>query len=342
MKQKRILVVRTDRVGDVAVSTPLIRGLRRAFPDAYIGALVRSYSRSLLENNPHLDVIITDDFEQADAGRAGFWRKTQEIRSHKFNTALMLLPTERAAWMLMMAGIRRRIGVGHKLYQVLTFTGSVSRHKYIPLRHEADYCLDLGRAIGVSHDDLSPEVFLTAQEIAWAEEFLRLRGLRTDRPIVCIHPGSGNSAPNWPISAYAQLARLLQERAHLQMITAGSAGEKKLAADLATLAPTLYDFSGELNLRQLMAVLSRCRLLISSSTGPMHIAAALKIGTVSLFCHINVRSPQLWGPIGNPQRIIMPEVNDCCTGIKHGSCRVQEIPVERVYQAVMDLLSETR
>ena len=60
----------------------------------------------------------------------------------------MPFPRERHAWMMFLAGIPTRIGVGKKLYQMLTFTKSVSRHKYIPLRHEADYMLDLGLKIG--------------------------------------------------------------------------------------------------------------------------------------------------------------------------------------------------
>ncbi len=174
---RRILIVRTDRIGDVVLATPLIRALRRSFPDAYLAALVRPYTRDVLLHNPHLNDLLVDDPERDHAGRTGFWKQVRMLRSQRFDTALLLLPTERLAWMLFLAGIRRRIGVGTRLYQVLTFMRTVSRHKYVPLRHEADYCLDLGRAIGATDDGLRAEVFVTEEERKRASAILGQRGI---------------------------------------------------------------------------------------------------------------------------------------------------------------------
>ena len=162
--------------------------------------MVRPYARGVLAENPHLDEILEDDPDGAHAGRAGFWAQVRMLRERRFDAALLLLPTKRLAWMLFAAGVRRRVGVGTRLYQVLTGMESVSRRKYRPLRHEADYCLDLGRKIGAaagsSREDLATEVFLTDEERRRAAARLdRAPGTR----IVCIHPGSGGSAPNWRV-----------------------------------------------------------------------------------------------------------------------------------------------
>ena len=127
-KQERILVIRTDRIGDVVLATPLIRGLRRRFPGAYIAAMVRPYTRELLLQNPHLDEILVDDPDGAHAGGRGFWGQVRLLRKHRFDTALLLLPTERLAWILFFSGIRTRVSVGLRLYQALTFMKTVSRH----------------------------------------------------------------------------------------------------------------------------------------------------------------------------------------------------------------------
>ena len=134
---RRILVVRTDRVGDVVMVTPVIRELRKAFPDAYIATLTQPHTANILLNNPHLNRIITDDLSKET-----FWKIVKELRKEKFTHGLLLLPTERAAWQMFWGGIKTRVGVGHKIYEVLTAMRSVDRHDYIPLKHEADFCMD--------------------------------------------------------------------------------------------------------------------------------------------------------------------------------------------------------
>lgn len=196
-KHRRILIVRTDRIGDVVLATPLIRAIRQTYPAAFIAVMVRPYTVSLLEENPSIDEIIVDDIDGKHKGRKGFWKQAAALRKRRFDTALLLLPTERAAWMLLCAGIRSRIGVGHKLYEMLTLMRTVSRHHYIPLRHEADYCLDLGRAIGVRSNDLSTEIFLTEKERVNAWKLLETLGVdhpnfvSVGRTIIGINPGAG-------------------------------------------------------------------------------------------------------------------------------------------------------
>jgi heptosyltransferase-2 len=332
----RILVVRTDRVGDVVLATPLIRALRLTFPEAHIAALVRPYTRDVLLHNPHLDDIITDDPAGEHAGRGGFWRQVRMLREKRFDTALLLLPTERMAWMLFAAGIRTRIGVGTKLYEVLTFMRTVSRHKYIPLRHEADYCLDLGRAIGVRTNDLATEAFLTDEERRITHARLRAAGAGDGvAPLIGIHPGSGRSSPNWRIERYAELASaLLGQHPSARIVLTGSETERDFSRAFAGLeSGRIVDFVGALTLRGLMGVISKASVLVSASTGPMHLAAALRIPTVSLFCPLTACSPRLWGPQGNRAETVLPHDGFCqtqCPGDPHvcqfeGGIRVPDV-----------------
>ena len=122
------------------------RELKKAYPDCFIGVLLREYTRDIYVNNPNVDQIIIDS-EKKDLNSK--IQLIKEIRLHNFTHAFMLLPTERMNWILFFSGIKYRIGVGHKFYQFITNTKSVYRRKYIPLRHEADYCMDMARKIGV-------------------------------------------------------------------------------------------------------------------------------------------------------------------------------------------------
>jgi len=83
---KRILIVRTDRVGDVVMITPMIRELRLKFPDAYIATLTQNHTSDILKNNPYLDEMITDDMK-----KESFWEVTKKIREKKFTDGLLVM-----------------------------------------------------------------------------------------------------------------------------------------------------------------------------------------------------------------------------------------------------------
>jgi ADP-heptose:LPS heptosyltransferase len=296
--------------------------------------MVRPYAGDVLINNPRVDEVILDDPEGRDKGRSGFWRQVRELRRRRFDTALLLLPTERAVWMLFCAGIPRRVGVGIRLNQVLTFMQTVSRNKYIPLRHEADYCLDLGRKIGVRSDNLATEVFVTQEEKQRCRELLRSAELAGTDPIVCIHPGSGHSSPNWREERYAELAEaILSADRAIRIVVTGERIVQRFPD-----SPRLADVRGERSLRDLMGIIANADCVVSASTGPMHLAAAMKIPTVSLFCPLPACSPQLWGPLGNRSRTLLPP-DGYCQGRCPGSprqCTLEETDIHRVVAATLD------
>jgi heptosyltransferase-2 len=342
MRQRRILVVRTDRMGDVVLATPLIRALRHTYPNAYLAALVRPYGRDLLLHNPHLDTVLVDDESGGHAGRRGLARLVLELRRQRFDTALLLLPTQRAAWVLFWAGIPRRIGVGHKLYEVLTLMQSVSRNKYVPLRHEADYCLDLGRRIGVRTGNLAealaPELFVTGTERAAARARFEAAGVQAGDFLLGVHATSGGSSPNWVPERYVQLVtRVLEARpAGVRVVLTG---EDVSPAHPAS--PRIIDTRGRRPLRALLADLSQLGALVSASTGPMHAAAALRVPTISLFCPLPACSPELWGPQGNESRILVPPEGTCPGRCRPDpkTCRFVAISVEAAARVVDDTIT---
>ena len=348
-RHQRILVIRTDRIGDVVLATPLIRALRKSFPQAYIAALVNPYARDVLLHNPHLDEILVDDPELEHQGFQGFWAQVKNLRRHRFDTALLLLPTERLAWMLLASGIRTRVSVGLKLYQVLTFMKTVSRHKYNPLRHEADYCLDLGRAIGVRSEELATEVVVTDEERARGREILLHQGYpRTNEApaprFIILHPGSGKSSPNWKVEHYVTLAKMCLTDPNVWVVVTGSANEVELSPYFNSLnSRRVINLIGRLSLREMIGVIASGALLVSGSTGPMHLAAGLGIPTLSMFCRMSACSVQLWGALGNRSDVVLPPSSYCstrCPGDPH-VCQFEEgIVPSMVYSKIPQFLEE--
>jgi len=324
---KRILIVRTDRVGDVIMITPMIRELRFKFPDAFIATLTQPYTAEILANNPYLDKIITDDLKKEN-----FWAVVKELRKFKFTDALLVLPTERAAHQLFFTGIKNRIGVGRKLYEVITLMKSVSRNNYVNLRHEADYCMDLARKIGVVTNNIHPEIYLSDQEKEEAEKFLVERNILPDNFKLVIHTGSRGSAPNWSEGKYLKLIEKIFETFNTNriklLLTAVEMSEDfiKKVKDIG--GEKIIDVSKELtNLRELIRFISKADLLICSSTGPIHIADALEIRCIGIHCHRPMSSATIWGVINkksvnlevseeNCKKYCSADQNTC--GIEHG------------------------
>jgi len=303
-KQKRILIVRPDRIGDVVLSTPIPREIKRTFPDSFVAVMLKKYTSDVYLHNPYIDKIILID-DKDDNSMESFWKKVDEIRSYKFTHALMLLPNERINYILFFSGIPYRVGVGHKLYQFLTFTRYVDRKKYNPLRHEADYCMDLARKIGVITNNLEPEIFLTNEEKERAV-YLRNKFLDGKKFLIGIHSTSGNSAPNWTASSYKKIVMKLIDSKDIRVAIT----DNNPPSELLNIDEVIYP-NIDKSLRESIINFSTLDLLLSASTGPMHICAALKVKTISLFCRLTACSPNLWGPLGNQSNIIMPGENYC-------------------------------
>ncbi len=304
MNRIRLLITRVDRIGDVVLSTPIPREVKRKYPNSFVAVLVRDYTKDIYKNNPYVDEIIVYN---KDENEFNFWQMMKRIRKYKFNYAFMLLPDERLNWLLFLSSIKNRIGVGRKLYQFLSFTKYINRRKYIPLRHEADYCLDMIRKIGIVPQSINPEIYLNNDEIHKVSEIKKT--LRSNKKIIIgINSTSGNSSPNLQPEEYKEIIIKLLEFGRIKVVVT----DYNPPAELQNINGVDYINKGK-PLRESILNFAAIDILISSSTGPMHIAAALNVKTISLFCPLSACSPKLWGPLGNISEIILPQEGYCST-----------------------------
>jgi len=338
-KQLKVLIARIDRIGDVILSTPIPREIKNAQPDSYVAVLVKKYTKDVYVNNPYVDEIIIYD-EDNDGKQPTFRELVKTLRKIRFTHALMLLPNERLNWLLFFSSIPNRIGVGHKLYQFLSFSKFVERHNYNPLRHEADYCLDMVRKIGIEPQTNMPEIYLSGEESAEKDKLI-MKLAPNGELLIGINTTSGKSSPNLTIDEYKKLLNLLVENTNIRIIVTDDNPPK----EIVNIKDVVYPNVG-LSLRASIVNFSVLDVLISASTGPMHICAALKIPTISMFCPLTACSPKLWGPLGNESEIILPEENYCasvCPGDPH-VCDFSGqggIDSEKVYKIVNSFIAKT-
>lgn len=297
LQDLRVLIIRPDRIGDVVLSTPLPKVIKNAYPDSYVAVMLSGYTKAIYEHNPFVDdIIITNN---------NFFSELREIRKHRFTHAFMLLPTEYHNYLIFAAGIWTRIGVGHKFYQFITNTKSVFRNKYRDGRSESDYCLDMARKIGIDFSEADPSIFLSDDERK--ERKKRREELAPNGELLIgIHTTSGKSAPNMQPAEYASLIGKLTAYDGVRVIVT----DTEIPAEVDGLPEVLYPNRG-CDLRTSIQHILTLDILISASTGPMHIAAAGKVPTLSLFCPLPACSPRLWGPQGNLAGIILPDPGYC-------------------------------
>jgi heptosyltransferase-2 len=302
MKKRKFLIARIDRIGDTILATPLARELKKSFPGCEVTVLVRSYTRNIFLNNPHVDeILVWDDFSR---GIGKIFKLAKFLRHHKFTDGFMLLPNETLAYSFLLAGIKNRYGSSRKPYHILTGTKSLDRKKYGEDRSEADYCLDFVRVVGGTVEMRDTEVFLTEEEKQTAQEIKR-RIAPNGEKIIGVHITSGGSAPNLLPSEYIRLIELLLKQPNTKVVVTDNALPQGV-----TLPDGVSVINSDKSKRDFLNF-TIFDLFISSSTGTMHLAGALKVDTLSVFCPLPACKPALWGPVGNNAKFILPEAEYC-------------------------------
>jgi lipopolysaccharide heptosyltransferase II len=343
--KERFLVVRTDRVGDVVLSTPVLEAIKTRFPEAHLTMMVSSYAAEVVKADPNLDDVIIDDQADRNRGAKGFLMLVKKVKGGKFDVGILLRPTFRLALLLFLGGVRYRIGTGYRFYQML-FNRKVYVHRKRNLRHEADYNLDLLKPLGIRPEKIVPRVHVAPEAESFAQQIWREFEITPDDTVVVIHPGSGDSALNLPATRFAQVADRVADEFNARILLTGMDNEKELVDFVeGRMRHEAVNLCGGTNLMQLAAVLRNADVVISNSTGPMHLAAAVGTPTVAVFCPIFAAGPIRWGPYGEGHEVVLPPV-PVCEKCKPKSCPhydcMDRIKAEHVVTKVRAVLKRQR
>ena len=308
MAETRFLVSRTDRAGDLILTLPLFRELRKNFTDAHIVAHVRSYTAPIIKLCPEVDEILIDD-----AYPPGIFSLplTKALKRMAFDHCFMVHPAGRAILSAWRACISRRTGRASNVWQLLLNDRHVQKRSRNE-KHEFCYNLDLLSGT-VANIDYTPYHFrLTDAQKSAGTEIVTALGLR--RPVI-IHPGHGGSAHNISTERYAKLARMLVEQ-NLPVLISLGPGEERLKHFFDPLVGKNLNFLCNVpDLAGLAEVFSAGAAFIGGSTGPLHLAAALQLPTVAFFPPVAAMTPTRWGPVGNRSLVLKPDLGYC-----NGSC----------------------
>jgi len=269
-------------------------------PGARISFLSSEYAAPVLARHPDVDEVLTVSGQERLSELIALFR--QEIDAAIFLKHFRRLMT--AAWL---ARVPLRVGTGYRWYSWL-LNRRVYEHRRDFSRHESACNLGLLRGLGLAPGDVvPPRLVVTPEEREWARGYLGIHA----RGCVVVHPG-GISSRIWKPAHFRDLIlRLAQEG--LQVLVTGTrteAAQFQIEAGVTAWPEGVQDLRGLLTLRQLMAIVAQSRVVVSLVTGPMHLAAALGIPTVSLLDPRRNNSPTRWGPLGRGV-MLRPDVPTC-------------------------------
>ncbi len=307
----KILVTRTDKLGDLVLSIPVFEYLQKASPELEIHALVAPSAVPLVENNPFLKGIWTWTDQDSEDELAVL---KQRLRQEGFEAVIMLQYRRELAQLLRGAGIRRRYGPWSRLSSwYLLNRGTWQRRSHSAL-HEMDQNLRLGKhflgkkARGINFPQ--PTLYLTEGQFESGREF-RSEFLTDTDKVVFMHPGSGGSALDWSPQKFSAVANTLASMEGFRVfITGSSADAARVTAVAAGVDQEVAVLLDRYSLRDFLGVLSAGDYFVGPSTGPLHLAAALGLGTVGLFPPVQTMSPARWRPRGEFTKTVVPPV-DC-------------------------------
>lgn len=322
---KRILVRGPNWLGDAVMCEPALRGLRKLFPDAQIALLVKPAVADLFVGHPTLTRVLTYDSKGRHAGLPGKWALAGQLRRQGFDLAVLFQNAFEAAFLTFLAGVPRRYGYATDGRSLL-LSDSVAAPDRHTLVHQVRYYWDLLKPLGLTGDPPAPELTVfPEEEEAMAGRFAK-GGLTATDVVVGINPGSTyGGAKRWLPERFAEvtdrLSHTIQESPGKQVsvVIFGAAGEEHLGQEIAARLqlPSLV-LSGATTIRELMAALKRCTMLLTNDTGPMHIASAFQVPVVAIFGPTDWRTTS---PFGNAHAIVRQPV-DCAP------CLLRECPID--------------
>lgn len=315
---RNIIISRTDSIGDVILTLPLAKFLKEYFPGIKIGFLGKRYTRAVIEACKYVDEFIDLD---------DFFHKPITVGGHRPECILHVFPVPKIAQRAHHLRIRMRVGTINRLYHWLTCNVLVKLSRKNSMLHEAQLNLRLLRPLGIRREFSLKEI-----QHSFGLELLEplpdpISALVSKNKYnLILHPKSQGSAREWGLPQFIQLINSLDtDRFSLFISGTGKDGEQ-LKPLLDAVKGKVTDITGAMNLPQFISFIQRCDGLIASSTGPIHIAAALGRDALGIYPPLRPIHPGRWAPLG-PKALYFVLDKKCtkCAGNQRPCQCIQEV-----------------
>ena len=321
---KKILIVKLRAIGDVLLSTIVLKSLRSAYPQSTIDFLTEIPSKDVLEGNSCVDAVLV--FDSKIQSSLSLLRM---IRRQDYDMVIDLFGNPRSAIITLISGARVRVGYRLKW----------RRHCYNVvveprggLVHNTQFNLDALKELGIPIVEESLSFPIEDEDRKVANDFFRQRGL-DESFVVALNPGGGWYTKRWPLGRFAELGDRLVSTCNAKVIVLWGPGEQQSAEEIVSMMTQPAILIPPTSLKQLGAILERTSVMVTNDSGPMHIASVLGTPVVAIF---GPTIPELQGPVGT-KSIIVRNTKLLCLGCNYTSCPIgtpcmKELLVDDVYR----------
>ena len=323
----RIIVSRIDSIGDVMLTLPFCAWLKECYPQATLVFLARGYTIPVVSCFKPVDEILDWDL----IVNLPIAEKTGLLKA---DCIVHLFPNKDVAALSKKAKTPYRIGTSHRIFHFLTCNYKVNFSRKNSSLHEAQLNFELARPFGLKRIPSLESIIAIGTHFSLPIKPTpkALKNIDLSNAIV-LHPKSQGSAIEWPIEKYHALSEQLIQSGKTVLIT-GTEKEGEMIRKQFSFSQHLIDLTGQLTLSELIALLSKVKVVVACSTGPIHIAAVLGTPTIALFSSRKPIHPGRWRPLGEKSKVLVFDEN-CQNCEKGKQCRcLEEIPVELLLKQI--------
>ncbi len=289
----KIIISRTDAIGDVILTLPLVVFLKKKLENVEIFFLASRYTKPILESCEFIDKIIDyNDLQELDEVSA-----IEKLKQYNANIILHIFPNSHIAKLAKRAAIPVRVGTRNRFFHWWNCNKLIKLSRKNSDLHEAQLNLTFAKYFGLStdvHIDELANLYGFSLQEELQPEFANL--LAVDKQNVILHPKSNLSAREWGIDNFNKLVKLLPD-ANI-FITGTEKEREAIESQFDFSQKNVTNLIGKFSLYQLIAFISKCDVLVAASTGPLHIAAFTGINAIGLFPPTRPMHAGRWAPIG--------------------------------------------
>ena len=340
LSRPRILIWKLSALGDVVLSIPSLRAIRRKFPKAQVTLAVGRSAYEVVAHCPYLDDIIIYDGTRKDRGLLGQWKFLQRLRAGRFDRSIDFQNSRKTHLMAWCADIPIRIGYRRKFGWLLNAGVRLPRVVLAPIAHQHH----LLRKSGIEPDGDQLELWPSALDEQAAQRLLNLPPSTIHLPpLVGMHPGGSGrwKTKRWDLKRWAAVCNALTKQG-VRVVVTGGPEEQALGGKLLQLtSPAPHLVIGQTNLMELACLIKQCDVFLSHDSSALHLAAAVGTPTVALFGPTDPARhlpPNFKGEVIKKDVFCSPCYSPRCRTITH-ACMTR-ISVEEVLRAILGQLAD--
>jgi len=340
LTQKRILVIKLSAVGDVILSIPSIRALRTEYPEAWIAVLVGRKSRKIIRNCPYVNDTIVYEEVAGKNRLSALFKMAKVLFKENFDIVIDFQNNKISHCLAFLSGARVRAGHPNRKWSFLLNkkTKTSSNAVISPLDHQ----FQVLKLLGFEPANKRLELWSEPWEDEKVKEFLDSEWLAPSQTLVGINPGSSLRWPTkqWPIENFAKICDELAKR-NIRVVITGSPEDAPRTEELLRLTRNKpINAVGKTSITELIALIKRCHVFISSDSAPMHVAASVDAPLIAIF-----------GPTDPKRHLVPPSYYQVfwkeiqCSPCYLRSCPIglicmKKITVQEVLDSTLHLIKE--